>query len=215
MRIKQKLWTGLGAAAVAGTAAVAATATVVQAASPSVTGFPSASGRLEVPFSKALTKMLGGEGGEGGIGFTRAGPAFEAPALDDSQLRAALPGNTIRKDLAVAFYFAPDGTVEGWKRDWSRADASKCPTPHGDNYDVDDGVCWTAITHVIKGRYRIDHGRVCMPSYSGKPEDGTHCYYVGFVTSYVLIGDGTKLYGSGKSLVHGKHLEARAAQDAK
>ncbi len=64
--------------------------------------FYSATGQRDVPFGKAREKIMEGSGGEGGIGFSKSGPEFVAPALTDSQIKAALVGNTFRKDQAVA-----------------------------------------------------------------------------------------------------------------
>jgi hypothetical protein len=177
-------------------------------AAPAVENFPGATGQLDVPFAKALHMMLNDDGGGGGIGFTSAGPVFSAPALTDAQLKMALPGATIRRELAWAAYFAPDGTVEGWKRDWSKADMSKCPTPLGYDYEVEDGSCYTAVKNVISGKYEIRNGQVCMPAYSGKPADGEACYYIAFITSFAVISDGKKVYGGGKDFVKGRVLDS-------
>jgi hypothetical protein len=170
--------------------------------------FPASKTGDTVPFERGLSKILDGEGGEGGIGFSQSGPVFATPALTNEQLAASLPGRTIRKDQAVAIYFGTDGQVEGWKRDWSKADnQSSCPTPRGENHEISHGVCYTAVINPLVGKYEFKDGRVCMPAYSGKPEDGIGCYYIGFVTKYVMIGDGQRTYGSGKDLVDGKYLE--------
>lgn len=205
MTIKRRFWTSVGAAALtmAGTQALAQEGT---AAAPGGT-FPASKTGDTVPFARGLQKILDGEGGEGGIGFSQSGPVFAAPALTTEQLQVALPGRTIRKDQAVAFYFGKDGMVEGWKRDWSPADMSKCPTKLGDDHELDGDKCFTAVVNPIKGRYEFKNGQVCMPAYSGKAADGTACYYVGFVTKFVMIGDGQRTYGSGKDLVDGRHLE--------
>jgi len=202
MAIKRKIWGGLGmTAALAGLAGGEVTAEGAGTFPASVTG-------ETVPFERGLAKILDGEGGEGGIGFSQSGPVFATPALTTEQLAAALPGRTIRKDQAVAIYFAPDGQVEGWKRDWSKTDdLSRCKTPLGDNHELEHGVCYTAVVNPLAGRYEFKDGRVCMPAYSGKPEDGIGCYYIGFVTKFVMIGDGKRTYGSGKDLVDGKQLE--------
>jgi hypothetical protein len=57
-------------------------------------------------------------------------------------------------------------------------------------------------------KYSIKDNQVCMPAYSGKPADGTSCYYISFVTKYVMIGDGKRTYGSGKDIVKGRSLES-------
>ncbi|MDR3510242.1 MAG: hypothetical protein P4L73_01275 [Caulobacteraceae bacterium] len=196
---------GLGLIAAA---CLAAGAAFAEPAPPAADNVPGSTGRLDVPFAKALRMMLNNDGGGGGIGYTTAGPVFTAPALTDSQLKAALPGNTIRRELAWAAYFDPDGTVEGWKRDWSKADMSKCPTPLGYDYEVEDGACYTAVKNVISGKYEIRNGQVCMPAYSGKPEDGRACYYIAFITAFAVIGDGKTVYGGGKDFVKGKVLES-------
>jgi hypothetical protein len=200
--IKRKIWAGAGVAA-------AVLATAQAAGDPAAAGgtFPASKTGETVPFKKALGKILEGEGGEGGIGFSKSGPAFETPALTSEQLKLALPGRTIHKDQAIAIYFDPNGTVDGWKRDWSEADKSKCPSDLGDDYQIDEGKCWTAVVNPLKGPYTFKDGQVCMPAYSGKPADGTACYYIGFVTKFVMVGDGKRTYGSGKDLVEGKHLE--------
>jgi hypothetical protein len=169
----------------------------------------------DYPFAKALQKQLAGEGGEGGIGFSASGPDFRAPALDADQLRMALVGNTVRKDQAVALYFNPNGMVQGWKRDWSKAEMSQCPTPLGEDHEIENGVCYTAAVNPIAGRYAIKGNQVCMPAYSGKPQDGEACYYFAFVTKFVMIGDGKRTYGSGKDLVVGRVLDTFRKRSAK
>ena len=209
MPITRKLWTGLGA-----TAAIVAMAGAQAAEGPAAASgpggtFPASKTGDTVPFARGLGKILDGEGGEGGIGFSQSGPVFAAPALTTEQLAIALPGRTIRKDQAVAFYFGKDGIVEGWKRDWSPSpDMSQCPTPLGDNHEISDGVCYTALVNPIRGQYEFKDGRVCMPAYSGKVADGIGCYYIGFVTKFVMVGDGERTYGSGKDLVEGRSLDA-------
>ncbi len=173
--------------------------------------YPGATGKLTMPFSKALKMMLNNDGGGGGIGYLSSGPIFQSPALNDAQLALALPGNTIRRELAWAAYFDPNGNVEGWKRDWSKADMSKCPSTLGDDYEIDGGECYTAVKHVISGKYTIKNGTVCMPAYSGLPADGEHCYYIAFITSFAVIGDGQMVYGGGKDFKKGKHLESHTA----
>lgn len=211
MQITRKIWLSAGAVAVAAVAIGASggnnhLVTTAKAAE-NVENFPGKTGALDVPFAKALHKVLDGEGGEGGIGFTTSGPVFTSPALTSAQLAMALPGNTIRKDQAVAIYFGEDGMVDGWKREWDKADMSKCPTALGDNHEIEDGECWTSAVYPLKGKYTIKNGQVCMPAYSGHPEDGEACYYISFVTKFVMIGDGTKTYGSGKDFVPGKNLD--------
>lgn len=201
MSITRRIWTGLGT----GVAVLGAAGAVADGGAGT---FPASKTGETVPFERGLAKILDGEGGEGGIGFSQSGPIFAAPALTTEQLAVALPGRTIRKDQAVAIYFGTDGQVDGWKRDWSKTDdLSKCPTPLGENHELSHGVCYTAVINPLVGKYEFKDGRVCMPAYSGKPEDGTGCYYIGFVTKFVMIGDGQRTYGSGKDLVEGKHLE--------
>ena len=185
-----------------------ASAQAARGAPAPVLDYPGATGKLTVPFSKALKMMLNNDGGGGGIGYLSSGPVFRSPALNDAQLALALPGNTIRRELAWATYFDPNGTVEGWKRDWSKADMSKCPSILGDDYEIEGGVCYTAAKHVISGKYTIKNGTVCMPAYSGLSADGEHCYYIAFITSFAVIGDGKMVYGGGKDFKKGKHLEA-------
>jgi hypothetical protein len=138
----RKLWTGLtGTAAIVGLGAV-------QASEP-VSGdggtFPASVTGETVPFSRDLAKILDGEGGEGGIGFSQSGPVFATPALTGEQLAIALPGRTIRKDQAVAIYFGTNGQVGGWKRLWTKTDdLTNCPTPLGENHELENGVCYTA-----------------------------------------------------------------------
>lgn len=201
----RKIWYGIGVSVCisAGAQTISTTATSTQ---PNVM-YSGSTHKLDYPFAKALEKHLAGEGGEGGIGFSASGPEFKIPALDDAQLRLALPGNTVRKDQAVAIYFNPNGTVQGWKRDWAKAEMSFCPTPLGEDYEIEHGICYTAIVNQIVGNYTIKGNQVCMPAYSGKTADGQACYNFAFVTKYVMIGDGQRTYGSGKELVKGKILD--------
>lgn len=212
MTIRRKFWTGLGATAA--TLALAGAQAADAPAAPAAGGtFPASKTGDTVPFARGLAKILDGEGGEGGIGFSQSGPVFATPALSSEQLALALPGRTIRKDQAVAIYFGTDGQVEGWKRDWTPSpDLSRCPTPLGENHELEGDKCYTAVVNPLAGRYEIRDGQVCMPAYSGQKEDGTACYYIGFVTKFVMIGDGKRTYGSGKDLVDGKHLEVFRAK---
>lgn len=203
MSMRRRIWTGLGGAMVA---VGAQAADAPQVAGPGGT-FPASVTGETVPFSRGLAKILDGEGGEGGIGFSQSGPVFATPALTTEQLAVALPGRTIRKDQAVAIHFGKDGQVEGWKRDWAKSDdMARCPTPLGDDHEVENGVCYTATVNPLRGAYEFKDGQVCMPAYSGRPEEGTACYYIGFVTKFVMIGDGRRTYGSGKDLVDGRDL---------
>lgn len=210
--IKRKMWVAAGLALSLTTGAHAADGESGEGGpkpADSADKFYGATGQRDVPFSKALEKILEGSGGEGGIGFSKAGPEFVAPTLTDSQIKAALVGNTVRKDQAVAIYFGKDGKVEGWKRDWSKAASmDQCPTKLGDNYEVSDGQCWIATVNPIVGSYTIRNNSICMPAYSGKAADGNVCYYFAFITKFVVIADGKKVYGGGKDLVLGKELAA-------
>lgn len=213
MRSTLRVWAGL--------AVVVSTPLAAQGSAPTAAGAaPAGAGarpaevlyhgnqhQRDYPFAKALQKHLAGEGGEGGIGFSASGPEFRVPALDAEQLRMALVGNTVRKDQAVALYFHPNGTVQGWKRDWSKAELAMCPTRLGEDHEIENGVCYTAVVNPIAGRYTIKGNQVCMPAYSGKPQDGEACYYFAFVTKFVMIGDGKRTYGSGKDLVVGRVLD--------
>jgi hypothetical protein len=207
MRLSTKIWVGIGVVASASASAqTTAPAPAAAAATPPV-NYPGSTHKQDYPFARALQKHLAGEGGEGGIGFTASGPDFKIPALNEQQLKMALPGNTIRKDQAVAIYFDPNGTVQGWKRDWAKAEMAQCPTPLSEDYEVDNGVCYTATVNPIVGPYTIKGNQVCMPAYSGKAADGQACYYVAFATKFVMIGDGQRTYGSGKDIVRGRVLD--------
>lgn len=63
------------------------------------------------------------------------------------------------------------------------------------------------VVSPIVGRPEIRDGRVFVPAYSSKAEDGTGRYYIGLVAKFVMIGDGTRTFGSGKDLVNGRQLE--------
>ncbi|MBL0088963.1 MAG: hypothetical protein IPP44_20740 [Ideonella sp.] len=206
MKVSRKVWLGVGV--VAGASANAQTTSAAPAATaPAAVMYHGSTHKPDYAFAKALQKHLAGEGGEGGIGFSASGPEFKIPALDEAQLRMALPGNTIRKDQAVAIYFDPNGTVQGWKRDWAKADMSACPTALGEDYEIENGVCYTATVNPLVGKYAFKGNQVCMPAYSGKSADGQACYYIAFATKYVMIGDGQRTYGSGKDLVKGRVLD--------
>ncbi len=217
--LKRKLWITIGTAAVIASGNVAygsdeggesgEAGSEVSAAVADAENFYGKTLKRDVPFSKALNKVLAGEGGEGGIGFSTAGDNFTIPSLTTKQLKAALVGRTIRKDQAVAIYFSPDGNVEGWKRDWSKASSMDlCPTALGDDHEVYEGECWVAAKSPIVGSYTFKNNAVCMPAYSGKKEDGSDCYHIGFLLKYVVIGNGKRMFGSGKDLVDGKELAA-------
>lgn len=209
MRITRKMWIGAGVVA---TAVIAGAPDIrhdqiafvaeARAADPA----PAANDFGNTTFAKALEKMLAGEGGEGGIAWSQFGPTFGTPALNDAQLKQGLVGRTVRKDQAVAFHLGTDGNAEGWKLDWSKADAAKCPDKLGEYHEIQHGQCYTAARFEIKGKYEIKNGQVCLPSLTGKPADGQACYYVGFALNKVIVGDGKKLFGSGKDLVDGKSL---------
>jgi len=215
MRTTRRIWGGLAAVfsmpalsqAPAPTAPPTTAPHAALASRPADVFYHGSTHERDVPFARALQKMLSGEGGEGGIGFSASGPDFKVQALDEQQLRMALVGNTVRKDQAVAIHFRADGTVQGWKRDWSKAPTSQCPTPLGEDHEIDKGECYTAAVNPIVGPYAIRGNQVCMPAYSGRKEDGQACYYFAFVTRYVMIGDGKRTYGSGKELAIGRVLD--------
>ena len=197
--IKRKIWVRAAGLALSLTTGVYASEGEAGEGGPkpadSADKFYSATGQRDVPFGKALEKIMEGSGGEGGIGFSKSGPEFVVPALTDSQIKAALVGK--------------DGNVEGWKRDWSKSPSKdQCPTKLGDNYEMSDGDCWIATVNPIVGPYTVRNNSICMPAYSGKSADGNVCYYFAFITKFVVIADGKKVYGGGKDLVPGKELAA-------
>lgn len=198
MNRTQKIWLGLGAAVAVAAGGVMTTET----AQAQATDYPGA------PYETVLKKMLGGEGGEAATGFTSGGATVTVQSLNDAQLKQALPGNTLRKDLGFAVYFDPSGTVEGWRKNWSKAERAGCPTDAGENhvYHKDENACFTATNQVLSGKWTVKGGQICMPSLGGKPVED--CYNLTFLYDRVALSFEGKVAGGSKDLVKGKQLAA-------
>lgn len=192
-----KIWSAIGAFAVGG-AAVAAT-------SPANTADEFPNGTLD----QALNKVFAGEGGEGGLGFTKMTRNFSVPALSEKQLRTVFTGNTLGVPRKIAAYLRNDGKIEGWY-------AINTPvTPVERCANQDFNATYLYMTHAgqcmhrsfaeFKGEtWSIKGEQVCLPESVGL---GKGCYYAALVlNNVVLFDDNGNMVNKGRELAKGKVL---------
>lgn len=194
-----KIWSAIGAFAVTG-AAVAATPPVNTADE-----FPN--GTLD----KALDKVFAGEGGEGGLGFTKMTRSFSVPALSENQLRAVFTGNTLGLPRKIAAFLRSDGKIEGWY-------AINTPvTPVERCANQDFNATYLYMTHAGQCMHRsfaqfktetwsIKGDQICLPESVGL---GTGCYNAALVlNNVVLFDEGGNMVNKGRELAKGKVVPA-------
>lgn len=203
IRSKLKLWNTLGAVAVSG-----------------IVGAPTASAEDEFAggtLAHALEKIFEGEGGEGGLGFTRMQRAFSVPALTPSQLRQAFEGNTLSQKRRFAAHLQPDGTVEGWYNIDRAVAFERCPSPDvsGDNfYFHSDGkrCMQRSFQPFQNAKWSIKADQLCLPDVVDGKTGGTECYYAALVlNNVVLFGEDGKMRGKGRDLAAGNAVGAMPA----
>ncbi len=197
VRRQLKLWCALGVGSVAGLAA--------NAGAPAPEDLPGGS------VAHALEKIFEGEGGEGGLGFTKLRPSFTVPALTDNQLRQVFTGNTLAQRNSLSVHFGADGKLEGWRGSYNEVDLKKCP-----EQDADDGLWLKDGRCLQRGKeqtvdgasWSVDDGRLCVPDLEGLP-GGPTCYYAALVlNNVVLFTEEGRMIGKGKDLLQGKQLAA-------
>lgn len=193
-----KIWSAAGAVAVGSVAAASAAS-----AADEFTG-----GTLDY----ALEKVFAGEGGEGGVGFTKMNRSFSVPALTESQLRQVFSGNTLAAKGRVSAHLRADGTIDGWfSIDEEVKPFSRCPKENfsGDNMFVHDGQCMHRSFEQFKAaKWSIKGDQLCVPNSVGFAEaPGAGCYYAALVlNNVVLFGEDGKMVGKGRDLSKGKNV---------
>lgn len=111
---------------------------------------------------KAVSNIFAGEGG---AGLARMWPSVVAPALSSSDIEKVVTGNTLRTDGHVAWYFAPDRSIEGGYVEWKATDQKRCPTkedPQDTFYFGTDGVCYTYKLYPSKGTWAVRDNQLCL-----------------------------------------------------
>lgn len=216
MKVATKLWYGLtdcvmraGAVAVVGTALMPAAfagegdaAHSKPAGESKVSAFP---GDLD----KAISNIFAGEGGEGGAGLSPMWPSVVAPALSSADLEKVVTGNTLRTDGHVAWYFAPDRSVEGGYVEWKPTDKKLCPAkenPKDAFYIGTDGVCYTYKLYPSQGSWSVRDNQLCLNISwaTGKKND---CRYLTILLDDLALFDAQgKIDGKGMKLVKGKSI---------
>lgn len=202
-RSSMKMWSAIGVFSVVG-AAAPAVATDTSSAPSTAAQDEFAGGTL----SHALDKVFAGEGGEGGLGFTKMTRAFTVPALTTNQLRQVFTGNTLGQNGKIAAHLRPDGTVEGWHNIDTEVKFERCPkvNAEGDGLFIhDDTQCMQrTFTEFKNARWSIKDDQLCLPKAAVAAGEGTACYYAALVlNSVVVFGEDGKMEGKGNSLWRG------------
>jgi hypothetical protein len=158
------------------------------------------------PLSSVLSHMFDGEGGEAGLGLSRADDkgVLRVPVLTGPQLRTALVGNTIRYEW-YALHFEPTGEATGWSSPWVESDMSKCPTEGGSDYYRDSGKCFAQIKRTISSEWTIKGNEICMPDLAIATEQ-TVCRSVALILNNVVFLDKGQMVGKGATLSKGSDL---------
>jgi hypothetical protein len=158
------------------------------------------------PLSAVLSHMFDGEGGEAGLGLSRADDkgVLRVPVLTGPQLRTALVGNTIRYDW-YALHFEPTGEATGWSSPWVESDMSKCPDEGGEGYYRDNGKCVAQIKLTISSQWTIKGNEICMPDLAIAGEQ-TVCRSVALILNNVVFLDKGQMVGKGATLSQGSDL---------
>ncbi|MFC4312444.1 hypothetical protein ACFPN2_25400 [Steroidobacter flavus] len=202
-RSSLKMWSALGVFSMVGAAAPAVVAETASA--------PSAAGQDEFAggsLSHALDKVFAGEGGEGGLGFTKMTRAFSVPALTTNQLRQVFTGNTLGQSGKIAAHLRPDGKVEGWHNVDTEVKFERCPkvNAEGDGLFIhDETQCMQrTFTEFKNATWSIKGDQLCLPKAAVAAGEGTACYYAALVlNSVVVFGEDGKMEGKGNSLWRG------------
>lgn len=198
-KFKMKLWS---ATAVAAATVLGAPALAQEAPAPSESVYPSG-------FEKAVSLMLAGEGGEGGLGMHQVWPTLSVPALNGEQAKRALSGNSLTMPYHYTIQLGANGSVGGYNIKYVPVDLKKCPKKEvpGDGLLLYEGVCSQQINEPITGTWKVESHRLCLDARWDSDKVG-ECFNVFFVLdSVALVSQDGKLW-------HKAHkLKAGAAPD--
>ncbi|MGB6605020.1 MAG: hypothetical protein WA747_06975 [Steroidobacteraceae bacterium] len=163
-------------------------------------------------FDTALAKVLGGEGGKGGLGITplyyNGGQwSFTVPALTGAQTHKAVAGNSLRSERHFALHFAPDGHYGGWSFTWAKAASlARCPSKSGETWGVFDGECWVATENPLAGTWTVKGDTLCFAPPARGVTDGRDCVRTALMLgSLVMFGPDGKMIGKGAELLPGNN----------
>lgn len=209
MKLSTRIWYGLGMGVALLPAAMAGPAGETGEAGEG--GETGATGQSMFPgdLDKAITNIFGGEGGEGGAGLTPMWPSVVAPALTGADVEKVVTGNTLRTDGHVAWYFAPDRSIEGGFVEWKATGQENCPAqedPKDVFYRGLDGVCYTYKLYSSSGNWSVRDNQLCLDV---RWETGVKadCRYVTILLDDIALFDATgKIDGKGMKLLKGKSL---------
>lgn len=199
-KFKMKLWSAT--AAVAAATALGAPALAQDAPTPAESVYPTG-------FEKALSLMLAGEGGEGGLGMHKVWPTLQVPALNEAQIRKALPGNSLTMPYHYTIQIGANGSVGGYNIRYDEVAVSKCPKKEvpGDGLLLYEGVCSQQTNEPITGTWKVENHRLCLDA-RWESDKVAQCFNVFFVL------DSVALVSEDGSLWHKAHkLKAGAAPD--
>lgn len=161
-------------------------------------------------FENVLSHILGGEGGEGGLGMSRLDDGrIVVPALNAAQLGRTLSDVTLRRDRQFAMHFEADGSFSGWEVAWSKVDVAKCTPDAGKGFSLEDGVCWqSAHVKVPEGKWTVKDDRLCTQPALSAAAEGEPCVSLVFLLDNVAAfrPDGS-MVGKGFDIVPGNQPE--------
>ena len=205
MKITPKIWMGVGVCVTLAGAAMH-TAPAVAADAPAVEG------DFHGDFDSAAHELLGGEGGEMGLGLSTMWPRVSLPALSSTQIKKLITGNTLRSNEELALHFAADNTLEGWDDDWSpMPDNSKCtPTPpRPSDYFPEDGKCLKKEIVPVTGTWAVSNNQLCATlKWPGGTRDV--CWYMAVMLDRVAlfdVGNNGRMEKGGNAVRPGKVLD--------
>ncbi len=225
MRTMTKIWYGIGACAVmsgaasAETAGPPAAATIAATAMQALGGAPGETGNEagaetgtdDFPggFDRALEKVLAGEGGEGGRGFTKMLPSVTSPALHAFQVRKALTGNTLYASGGSALHYDKSGTLSGWMGSWAVISPGACPAgvKLGEDHFNGSKGCYKLTKYPASGSWAMQGDQICR-SITANGKTDKSCSYVALLLDSFALFDGEKgtMSGKGYKLLAGKQV---------
>lgn len=215
MQTTRKLWLCLGAFS---TLTVGCTEQKApQSASPTGSvpathqeGTPGRADLFEGDFPGAVSKLLAGEGGEGGLGTYFDKGKLVIPPLDGPQIEQALTGNTLRRKNSFAVHFEPAGKFSGLEWAFKPADPARCQNGKPPQYLSVEGTCYQRHeTTVPTGSWSTRDGKLCTTPALVSAADGEECVAIHLAfNSVVLVKSGDVVVGKGNELVKGKQLES-------
>lgn len=198
-KFTMKLWS---AAAVAAATALSAPVFAQEAPAPSESVYPTG-------FEKAVSLMLAGEGGEGGLGMHKVWPTLSLPALNGKQVAKALAGNSLAMPYHYTIQFGANGSVGGYNIKYTEVAAKKCPKVEvpGDGLLLYEGVCSQQTNEPITGTWKVENHQLCLDA-RWESDKVNECFHVFFAL------DSVALVSQDGNLWHKAHqLKAGAAPD--